>query len=369
METFVGDERGGSRRAAFARDALMRSVSVGDPAALPPVPSSHRSLVEEIVRAGGAGGDGKVLEERRSRRERDRTGTNVVADLPRRFVDESAAREAVALAERALHSAALDARRTLGDRASDEECIREALGRLNDDAEGAIAAAMAADASRRMETFAGETLHGSQAAQEDAAEAEARAIARDRARIDDILGRERPALMEAERLKRIEAEEGAAAAAAAAAVAAARGSDDDDFWGDLDLDDDENVDAEGLPKLRRGSAADLRAREEEMDAARRERERQREEERRGARAKIEAWARAGVDFGAYDDASQARPITTLVPIRPRRRGERRSLRTLLPGASLHPGSLAFNPDTPRRLSTPRLTPLNSTPTFARTERP
>jgi len=310
METFVGDERGGSRRAAFARDALMRSVSVGDPAALPPVPASHRSLVEEIVRAGGGGGDGgKVLEERRSRRERDRTGTSVVADLPRRFVDESAAREAVALAERALHSAALDARRTLGDRASDEECIREALGRLNDDAEGAIAAAMAADASRRMETFAGETLHGSQAVQEDAAEAEARAIARDRARIDDILGRERPALMEAERLKRIEAEEGAAAAAAAA-----RGSDDDDFWGDLDLDDDENVDAEGLPKLRRGSAADLRAREEEMDAARRERERLREEERRGARAKIEAWARAGVDFGAYDDASQARPITTLVPI-------------------------------------------------------
>ena len=59
---------------------------------------------------------------------------------------------------------------------------------------------------------------------------------------------------------------------------------------------------------------------------------------------------------------------TLVPIRPRRRGERRSLRTS-PVASLRPGSLAFNPDTPRRLSTPLLTPLNSTPTFARTERP
>jgi|MDSW01.2.fsa_nt_gb multidrug resistance protein, MATE family len=41
---------------------------------------------------------------------------------------------------------------------------------------------------------------------------------------------------------------------------------------------------------------------------------------------------------------------TLVPIRPRWRGERRSLRTF-PGASLHPGSLAFNPR-PRRLSTP-----------------
>ena len=59
---------------------------------------------------------------------------------------------------------------------------------------------------------------------------------------------------------------------------------------------------------------------------------------------------------------------TLVPIRPRWRGERRSLRTL-PGASLRPGSLAFNPDTPRCLSTPLLTPLNSTPTSLRMERP
>jgi len=33
----------------------------------------------------------------------------------------------------------------------------------------------------------------------------------------------------------------------------------------------------------------------------------------------------------------------------------------LPVASLRPGSLAFNPDTPRRLSTPLLTPIDSTP--------
>jgi len=59
---------------------------------------------------------------------------------------------------------------------------------------------------------------------------------------------------------------------------------------------------------------------------------------------------------------------TLVPIRPRRRGERDSLRTF-PGVSLRPPPLAFNPGTPRRLSTPLLTPLNaSTPTFARMER-
>ena len=43
---------------------------------------------------------------------------------------------------------------------------------------------------------------------------------------------------------------------------------------------------------------------------------------------------------------------TLVPIRPRRRGERRSLRTFSSVVSLRPGSLAFNPDTPRRLPTP-----------------
>jgi hypothetical protein len=53
-------------------------------------------------------------------------------------------------------------------------------------------------------------------------------------------------------------------------------------------------------------------------------------------------SRAGADVrGAF---------YTLVPIRPRRRGERRSLRTFA-GASLRPGSLAFNPR-PRRLSTP-----------------
>jgi hypothetical protein len=53
---------------------------------------------------------------------------------------------------------------------------------------------------------------------------------------------------------------------------------------------------------------------------------------------------------AMPAAWKARSIITLVPIRPRRRGERRSLRTL-PSVSLRPGSLAFNPR-PRRLSTP-----------------
>ena len=62
------------------------------------------------------------------------------------------------------------------------------------------------------------------------------------------------------------------------------------------------------------------------------------------------------DFAGWSDARvhtssvQARSILTLVPIRPRSRGGRRSLRTF-PGVSLRP-PLGFNPDTPRRLSTP-----------------
>ena len=51
---------------------------------------------------------------------------------------------------------------------------------------------------------------------------------------------------------------------------------------------------------------------------------------------------------------------TPVPIRPRRRCERRSSRTFA-GASLR-AHLAFTHPRPRRLSTPLLTPMNSTPT-------
>jgi aminopeptidase N len=70
---------------------------------------------------------------------------------------------------------------------------------------------------------------------------------------------------------------------------------------------------------------------------------------------------------AYADAGEESYVVwcvlTLVPIRPRRRGERRSLRTF-PVVSLRPGSLAFNLR-PRRLSTPLRTPFNSTPTGTR----
>jgi len=57
------------------------------------------------------------------------------------------------------------------------------------------------------------------------------------------------------------------------------------------------------------------------------------------------------DVPGVVDQTRGAFYLTLVPIRPRWRGERRSLRTF-PGASLRPGSLAFDPDTPRRLSTP-----------------
>jgi len=77
--------------------------------------------------------------------------------------------------------------------------------------------------------------------------------------------------------------------------------------------------------------------------------------------------RAKDDAEKSDDGEgRTRSIFTLVPIRPRPRGERRFLRTL-PVASLRP-PLAFN-TRPRRLSTPLLTPFNSTPTLARVGRP
>jgi hypothetical protein len=61
-----------------------------------------------------------------------------------------------------------------------------------------------------------------------------------------------------------------------------------------------------------------------------------------------------------------RSSITLVPIRPRSRGERRSLRTF-PGVSLRP-PLGFNLR-PYDAFQLQLMPFNSTPTSLRTERP
>jgi len=82
------------------------------------------------------------------------------------------------------------------------------------------------------------------------------------------------------------------------------------------------------------------------------------------------WMATQEKFNAADVAEEAlnkaRSVVylTLVPIRPRRRDERRSLRTFA-FVSLRPSPLAFNPDTPRRPpfnSTPDA-PFNSTPTL------
>ena len=64
-------------------------------------------------------------------------------------------------------------------------------------------------------------------------------------------------------------------------------------------------------------------------------------------ARVFVRKRASLVFPAYLGAFSF----TLVPVRPRRRGERRSLRTFAV-VSLRPGSLAFNPR-PRRLSAPK----------------
>ena len=90
----------------------------------------------------------------------------------------------------------------------------------------------------------------------------------------------------------------------------------------------------------------------------------------GAAVHFIEWSASGREFltsgGDGVVRAWARSIFTLVPIRPRPRGERRFLRTL-PVASLRP-PLGFN-TRPRRLSTPLLTPFNSTPTLARVGRP
>jgi hypothetical protein len=65
-------------------------------------------------------------------------------------------------------------------------------------------------------------------------------------------------------------------------------------------------------------------------------------------ALIATWVRSISHWSPYDRVGVVNAID--------------SLRTLSPGASLRPGSLAHNPGAPRRLSTPLLTPLNSSPT-------
>jgi hypothetical protein len=123
-----------------------------------------------------------------------------------------------------------------------------------------------------------------------------------------------------------------------------------------------------IARSRRGGSAAIPTR-----TARKANRRSRGASRRWSGTTTTSWRsrrRRAPAVASTSRAAASAPITstcafylTLVPIRPRWRGERRSLRTS-PGASLRPGSLAFNPR-PRRLSTPLLTPFNSTPTSLR----
>jgi hypothetical protein len=95
------------------------------------------------------------------------------------------------------------------------------------------------------------------------------------------------------------------AAATAANIAqpdAAAGGGGDDFWGDAASEisggDDDGKEAEETEEER------LHREDEERERAYHER---REEERRGARSKLELWAKAGVDFGVYRKAASTAP--------------------------------------------------------------
>ena len=160
--------------------------------------------------------------------------------------------------------------------------LADALRRFGDDADAAVAAAAAAESRATAEAFRARALG-------DAAAAEARALAADRARLLEIIDAERGAYplaanpAAAAEAAEKEAREGASKKASEAA-----------FWGDVGLDDDEG-EREETPEER-----DAREREERAKEA--------EEARRRARderfAKLERWARSGVDLSAYDEADE-----------------------------------------------------------------
>ena len=105
----------------------------------------------------------------------------------------------------------------------------------------------------------------------------------------------------------------------------------------------------------RGARCEKRVARASARRRRGEREDRRGEGCRGAHPERAADVASVGQGGARAAGEKGAPgafYLTLVPIRPRSRGERRSLRTSLPASSLRPSPLAFDPDTPRRLSTP-----------------
>ena len=258
---------------------------------------------------GGDGGADVPLGNR-ALAEADATATAarraVVATAREHLGDDAKANEAADVVERAAERAAVAAMTSAGllrtDRGEDprgdvgesaalvssnprvdpSSVLADALRRFGDDADAAVAAAAAAESRATAEAFRARALG-------DAAAAEARALAADRARLLEIIDAERGAYPLAANPAAVaeaaekEAREGASKKASEAA-----------FWGDVGLDDDEG-EREETPEER-----DAREREERAKEA--------EEARRRARderfAKLERWARSGVDLSAYDEADE-----------------------------------------------------------------
>ena len=186
---------------------------------------------------------------------------------------------------------------------SEEEILANALRRFDDDAEAAAAEAARIAGERTAAEF-------NARARVDAAEEEERALALDRQRLEDILGRDGG-------LRRYLAEE-----------ARSRGDPDDAYGGELDGDGDGgdggNVREEGRGDddnfwagvdIEDEDADRLLTAEERAEREREDRERKRREAREAARAaaraKLEKWASKGMDFGEYgddDDDDDARDV-------------------------------------------------------------
>ena len=242
----------------------------------------------------------------------------VVAAAREHLGDDAKANEAADVVERAAERAAVAAMTSAGllrtDRGEDPRgdvgesaafvdplsVLADALRRFGDDADAAVAAAAAAESRATAEAFRARALG-------DAAAAEARALAADRARLLEIIDAERGAYplaanpAAASEAAEKEAREGASKKASEAA-----------FWGDVGLDDDEG-EREETPEER-----DAREREERAKEA--------EEARRRARderfAKLERWARSGVDLSAYDEADEGGSNANGDGEQSRRRGRR-----------------------------------------------
>jgi hypothetical protein len=163
------------------------------------------------------------------------------------------------------------------------------LYRFNDDADAAMAEAARVNAHRTAAEF------NSRAAI-DAAEQETRALALDRRRLEDILGRDGGLQKYLEEEARLRGDTDDPYAALTQDDGQRNKEDEtdagakkapDDFWTGVDIEDDD--------------ADDLLTAEEKAEREREERERERrtrrDAERAAARAKLERWASGGMDFG------------------------------------------------------------------------